>query len=66
VQIFKRNSLERYASLGETFDPNWHMALFKMPDPTKENDVVGAVMKEGYTLHGRVIRSAEVGVVHNG
>jgi molecular chaperone GrpE len=66
VQIFKRNSLERYASLGETFDPNWHMALFKMPDPTKENNVVGAVMKEGYTLHGRVIRSAEVGVVHNG
>jgi molecular chaperone GrpE len=64
-QVFKKNALVRYESLGEVFDPNMHMALFKMPDPSRPNDVVGAVMKEGYTLHGRVIRSAEVGVVAN-
>jgi len=48
-----------------SLDPNKHTALFKMPDPAKENDIVGAVLKEGYMLNDRVIRPAEVGVVQN-
>ena len=50
-------------SLGaQPFDPNLHSALFKVPDATKPPGVVAHVTKEGYKLHDRVIRPADVGV----
>jgi len=65
LHVFKMNGVERYDPLGDEFDPNLHMAMFKMPDAEKENNTVAAVVKCGYTLHDRVVRPAEVGVVQN-
>ena len=31
--------------MGEQFDPNSHLALFEMPDPSKEPGTVAAVVK---------------------
>lgn len=62
LQAFKNNGLEMYNPMGDKFDPNLHNALFELPDPTKEPGHVGAVTKRGYTLKGRVLRPAEVGV----
>eukprot|EP00238_Polyblepharides_amylifera_P014092 CAMPEP_0196579410 /NCGR_PEP_ID=MMETSP1081-20130531/21658_1 /TAXON_ID=36882 /ORGANISM="Pyramimonas amylifera, Strain CCMP720" /LENGTH=211 /DNA_ID=CAMNT_0041898991 /DNA_START=149 /DNA_END=784 /DNA_ORIENTATION=- len=64
-QVFGHHGVEKYNSMGEKFDPNLHMALFELPSPEAENGTVGNVVKEGYTLHGRVVRPAEVGVVKN-
>ncbi|KAI9021406.1 GrpE-domain-containing protein [Phycomyces nitens] len=48
---------------GETFDPNRHQALFQAPMADKEAGTVFSVQKKGYSLKGRVLRPAQVGVV---
>lgn len=51
--------------MGQKFDPNMHEALFEMPDPSKEPGTVAVVQKVGYTLNGRTLRAAVVGVVRD-
>lgn len=63
TKAFERNGLKKFGDAGEKFDPNMHEALYEYPDPTKNAGTVGQVMKKGFTLNGRVIRPAEVGVV---
>ncbi|DBA91793.1 TPA: Mitochondrial matrix cochaperone [Trebouxia sp. C0004] len=62
VQALKQNGVEKFTPLGEKFDPNMHSALFQLPDAQKEAGTVVAVTKSGYSLNGRVVRAAEVGV----
>eukprot|EP00891_Asterochloris_glomerata_P003057 jgi/Astpho2/3057/gw1.00051.167.1_t len=62
-QTFRQSGVEKFTPLGEKFDPNVHSALFQAPDPNRQPGTVMAVMKNGYTLNGRVVRPAEVGVV---
>ena len=63
LQSFAQNKLTKFApeELDE-FDPNAHMALFEVPDPSKEAGKVAVTTKAGYMIHDRVLRPAEVGV----
>ncbi len=61
-QVFKRHGLEQINPLNEKFDPNKHEALFQIPAPDKDANIVLDVQKIGYSLHGRTIRPALVGV----
>lgn len=48
--------------VGETFDPQLHQAMFEAPLPgTKAGDII-QVMTEGFLLHDRLLRPAQVGV----
>lgn len=64
-KTFNKVGLVKFGNIGEKFDPNLHMALFEYPDPTGTSPPghIGQVMKVGFMLNDRVIRSAEVGVV---
>lgn len=62
-KAFAKNGLVKFGNIGEKFDPNVHMALFEYPDPAGSPGHIGQVMKVGFMLNDRVIRSAEVGVV---
>ena len=47
---------------GEAFDPQMHQAMFEAPMPgTKAGDII-QVMTEGFLLHDRLLRPAQVGV----
>jgi len=62
-QVFKRHGLERINPENEEkFDPNLHEALFQFPAPDKEPNLVMIVQSIGYSLQGRTIRPAKVGV----
>jgi molecular chaperone GrpE len=50
---------------GEKFDPNKHEATFMAPQPDKEDGIVFHTQQKGYSLNGRVLRAAQVGVVKN-
>lgn len=51
--------------IGDIFDPNTHEAMFEAPVPgTKAGDIL-QVMTEGFILHDRLIRPAQVGVSSN-
>ncbi|MCU9848111.1 nucleotide exchange factor GrpE [Defluviimonas sp. WL0024] len=49
-------------AVGESFDPQLHQAMFEAPVPgTKAGDII-QVMTEGFMLHERLLRPAQVGV----
>jgi molecular chaperone GrpE len=51
---------------GERFDPNLHQAMFEVPDASQPNGSVVQVMQPGFTISGRLLRPALVGVSKGG
>lgn len=52
-------------AIGDAFDPQMHQAMFEAPLPgTKAGEVI-QVMAEGFMLHDRLLRPAQVGVSSN-
>lgn len=48
--------------IGDKFDPNLHQAMFEAPVPGAESGTVMEVMQTGFTIAGRLLRPALVGV----
>ncbi|KAJ3056998.1 GrpE protein 1, mitochondrial, partial [Rhizoclosmatium sp. JEL0117] len=64
LKSFKRVGVEPFAqTLGAKFDHNLHQAIFQAPIPGKEPGTIIEVIKPGYMIQSRVLRSAQVGVV---
>ena len=63
VNVFKKHGIEAISpEIGERFDPQNHEAMFEAPVPgTKAGDII-QVMTEGFMLHDRLLRPAQVGV----
>ena len=63
VNVFGKHGIKPIApEVGEAFDPQLHQAMFEAPVPdTKAGDII-QVMTEGFTLHERLLRPAQVGV----
>lgn len=57
-----RYGVRRLEPLGEKFDPNFHQAMFEMPDANVPAGTVVQVMQEGYAIGDRVLRPALVAV----
>lgn len=62
VKVFSKHGLIAVDPIHQKFDPNYHMALYEVPNPELEAGTVVAVQKKGYLLNHRVIRPASVGV----
>lgn len=73
VQITQRQLLQTlfkyhvkpFDPLGDTFDPNFHEALYQAPIPGKTPGTVIDVQKIGYKIKDRVLRAAQVGVAQD-
>jgi molecular chaperone GrpE len=51
--------------VGDAFDPQLHQAMFEAPVPgTKAGEII-QVMTDGFLLHDRLLRPAQVGVSSN-
>ena len=63
VNVFKKHGIEAISpEIGERFDPQNHEAMFEAPVPgAKAGDII-QVMTEGFMLHDRLLRPAQVGV----
>lgn len=63
LNVFKKHGIERIApEVGDRFDPQLHQAMFEAPVPdTKAGDII-QVSAEGFMLHDRLLRPAQVGV----
>jgi molecular chaperone GrpE len=59
--ILSKEGVEKVESLKENFDPNVHEALAHIPSEHDEN-IVAAVIQNGYKLNGKIIRPARVAV----
>ncbi|MBW6507689.1 MAG: nucleotide exchange factor GrpE [Rhodobacteraceae bacterium] len=63
INVFSKHGMEPIVPQpGDTFDPAHHQAMFEAPVPgTKAGDII-QVMTEGFLLHERLLRPAQVGV----
>jgi molecular chaperone GrpE len=61
-----RHGVKKQEPQGEKFDPNFHQAMFEMPDETLPSGTVTKVVQSGWTIGDRVLRPAMVGVSKGG
>lgn len=59
--VFRKNGIEKIASLGEPLDPNRHQAMVEIPSDAAPGTIVQE-MQAGYTIKDRLLRPALVGV----
>jgi molecular chaperone GrpE len=52
-------------AIGDVFDPQLHQAMFEAPLPGTKAGQIIQVMTEGFLLHDRLLRPAQVGVSSN-
>ena len=52
-------------AIGDVFDPQEHQAMFEAPLPGTKAGQIIQVMTEGFMLHDRLLRPAQVGVSSN-
>jgi molecular chaperone GrpE len=63
---FDRAGIKKMEPLGEPFDPNFHQVMFEIENTGKPGGTIVQVLQDGYTLHGRLLREAMVGVAKRG
>ncbi|WP_300056788.1 nucleotide exchange factor GrpE [uncultured Roseobacter sp.] len=63
LSVFKKHGIEMISpEVGDRFDPQQHQAMFEAPVPgTKAGEII-QVAAEGFMLHDRLLRPAQVGV----
>ncbi|THD48178.1 MAG: nucleotide exchange factor GrpE [Bradyrhizobium sp.] len=61
-----RHGVTKVAPKGEKFDPNFHQAMFEVPDPALPAGTVTEVVQDGWKIGERVLRPALVGVSKGG
>jgi len=62
LAIFERRGIKRIEPVGERFDPNFHQAMFEVPNSGQEAGTVVQVLQPGYLIFDRLLRPALVGV----
>ncbi|WP_084798228.1 nucleotide exchange factor GrpE [Pleomorphomonas koreensis] len=66
MKALEKHGISRVDPAGEKFDPNFHQAMFEVPDPSVPAGTVVQVMQVGFKIGERVLRPALVGVGRGG
>ncbi len=63
INVFSKHGITPInPEVGEKFDPQLHQAMFEAPLPGTRAGEIIQVMAEGFLLHDRLLRPAQVGV----
>ncbi len=66
LAALERHGVKKLAPEGEKFDPNFHQAMFEVPNPEVPAGTVVQVVQPGYSIGERVLRPAMVGLSRGG
>jgi len=66
LDTLARHGVKKLEPQGQKFDPNFHQAMFEVPDASVPNSTVVQVVQSGYVIGERVLRPAMVGVAKGG
>ncbi|NUS68449.1 MAG: nucleotide exchange factor GrpE, partial [Ensifer adhaerens] len=66
LSALERHGVKKLEPEGQKFDPNFHQAMFEIPNADVPNNTVLQVVQAGYTIGDRVLRPAMVGVSKGG
>jgi molecular chaperone GrpE len=61
-KVLEKHGVKKFSPLGEKFDPNFHQAMYEVPDGTAAPGTVAQVIQAGYLIGERVLRPAMVAV----
>lgn len=62
LAAFDRAGIAKVEALGAPADPNFHQIMMEIENTGKPAGTVVQVLQAGYTIHGRLLREAIVGV----
>ena len=62
IAMLEKYNVRIVEPLGQKFDPNLHQAMFEVPDTGKDAGTVVQVIQAGFTISGRLLRPAMVGI----
>jgi molecular chaperone GrpE len=63
TKVLEKHGVKMFSPLGEKFDPNFHQAMYEVPDPSAAPGTVAQVIQAGYLIGERVLRPAMVAIV---
>ena len=66
LSTLEKNGVKKLSPINEKFDPNFHQAMFEVPNPEVPNNTVCEIIQDGYVIGKRVLRPAMVGVAKGG
>jgi molecular chaperone GrpE len=66
LSALERHGVKMLQPQGEKFDPNFHQAMFEVPNADVPANTVIQVVQPGYSIGERVLRPAMVGVAKGG
>jgi molecular chaperone GrpE len=66
LSALERHGVRKLEPVGQKFDPNFHQAMFEVPNADVPNNTVVQVVQDGYSIGERVLRPAMVGVAKGG
>jgi molecular chaperone GrpE len=66
LSALERHGVKKLYPEGERFDPNFHQAMFEVPNPEVPANTVVQVVQPGYSIGDRVLRPAMVGIAKGG
>jgi molecular chaperone GrpE len=62
MKVLDKHGVTMFSPLGEKFDPNFHQAMYEVPDSDALPGTVAQVIQAGYRIGDRVLRPAMVAV----
>ena len=62
----ERHGVRKLEPKGQKFDPNFHQAMYEVPNTEVPNNTVVDVVQPGYVIGDRMLRPAMVGVAKGG
>ncbi|OCW57495.1 nucleotide exchange factor GrpE [Hoeflea olei] len=66
LAALERHGVRKVDPKGQKFDPNFHQAMYEVPNPEVPNNTVVDVVQPGYVIGERMLRPAMVGVAKGG
>ena len=66
AKTLEKHGVRLLDPVGQKFDPNFHQAMFEIPDDSVPAGTVKQVVQPGYAIGERVLRPALVGIAKGG
>ena len=66
LTTLERHGVRKLEPMGQKFDPNFHQAMYEVPNADVPNNTVIDVAQPGYVIGDRMLRPAMVGVAKGG
>jgi molecular chaperone GrpE len=66
LKVLEKHGVKKFEPKGEKFDPNFHQAMYEVPDPSVPAGTIAQVVQAGYMIGERVLRPAMVGIAKGG